>query len=153
MAFQWPPRVEVGGASLLWGGIFSNIFKGNDMKKLVTTLACVALLGACTKEEPTLVATAPAVIVPVEAPTVVPTVPPTSGNGEVVSAPVTGAVGASVAGATEGSGDGMYVVEKGDTLWNIAEKNGISHGNLAKWNNVNDPRELQVGKRLRLTAP
>lgn len=133
--------------------ILSNIFKGNDMKKLLTVMACVALLSACTKEEPALVATEPAVVVPVEAPTVVATVPPTTGNAEVVSATVTGALGASVAGATEGSGDGMYVVEKGDTLWNIAEKNGISHGNLAKWNNVNHPRELQVGKQLRLTAP
>ncbi|QYF95284.1 LysM peptidoglycan-binding domain-containing protein [Massilia sp. PAMC28688] len=123
------------------------------MKKLLTAMACVALLGACSKEEPAPVATAPAVIVPVEPPAVVSTVPPTTGNGEVVSAPVTGAVGASVAGATEGSGDGMYVVEKGDTLWDIAEKNGISHGNLAKWNNVNHPRELQVGRQLRLTAP
>lgn len=47
----------------------------------------------------------------------------------------------------------MYVVEKGDTLWNIAEKNAISHGDLAKWNNINDPRELQVSRELRLTAP
>jgi len=47
----------------------------------------------------------------------------------------------------------MYVVNKGDTLWDIAEKNGISHGDLAKWNNVNDPKDLQVGQKLRLSAP
>jgi len=47
----------------------------------------------------------------------------------------------------------MYVVDKGDTLWDIAEKNSINHGDLAKWNNINDPRELQVGRKLRLTAP
>lgn len=123
------------------------------MKKLLTAMACVAFLGACTKEEPEPVATESAVVVPVEAPTVVATVPADTANADGGSAPGTGAMGASGAGATEGSGDGMYVVEKGDTLWNIAEKNGISHGNLAKWNNVNDPRELQVGKQLRLTAP
>jgi len=125
-------------------------------------MACVSLLGACTKEEPELAASEPAVVAPVEAPTVVApveapavvaTVPPATTDAEAMPAPGTSAVGASGAGATEGSGDGMYVVEKGDTLWNIAEKNGISHGNLAEWNNVNDPRELQVGRKLRLTAP
>ena len=123
------------------------------MKKLLTAMACVALLGACTKEEPELAASEPAVVAPVEAPTVVATVPPATTDAEAMPAPGMSAVGASGAGATEGSGDGMYVVEKGDTLWNIAEKNGISHGNLAEWNNVNDPRELQVGRKLRLTAP
>lgn len=123
------------------------------MKKLLTAMACVALLGACTKEEPELAASEPAVVAPVEAPTVVATVPPATTDAEAMPAPGMSAVGASGAGATEGSGDGMYVVEKGDTLWNIAEKNGISHGNLAEWNNVNDPRELEVGRKLRLTAP
>ncbi|MBZ2208237.1 LysM peptidoglycan-binding domain-containing protein [Massilia soli] len=123
------------------------------MKKLLTALACVALLGACTKEEPAAAASELAVVAPVEAPAVVATVPPPTTNADVVPAPGTGAVGASGAGATQGSGDGMYVVEKGDTLWTIAEKNGIAHGNLAKWNNVDDPKELQVGKKLRLTAP
>lgn len=48
---------------------------------------------------------------------------------------------------------GTYMIEKGDTLWSIAEKNGIKHGDLAKWNNINDPRELQVGRKLMLSAP
>lgn len=129
------------------------------MKKLLTAIACVSLLGACAKEEPAPVATEPVVVVPAESPAVVATVPPATETTEVAPAaiitpvPVTGAVGSSVAGAREGSGDGMYVVEKGDTLWDIAEKNGIAHGNLAKWNNINDPRELHVGRQLRLTAP
>ena len=66
---------------------------------------------------------------------------------------VSSSSGSSVAGATQGAGDGMYMVDKGDTLWNIAERNGIPHGDLAKWNDISDPRQLQVGRKLRLTAP
>ena len=127
------------------------------MKTVLTTIACVTLLAACNKDEPAPVAAEPVVVVPAETTTATPaatqdtqvapateTTPATTGSGSS---------GSSAAGATEGSGGGMYVVNRGDTLWNIAEKNGISHGDLAKWNNINDPRELQVGRELRLTAP
>lgn len=131
------------------------------MKTLLTAIACMSLLAACKKEEPAPVTTAPVVVAPADTTTATPAapVPPATQEGEAAPAttttpaPVSGSSGSSVAGASEGSGDGMYVVDKGDTLWGIAEKNGISHGDLAKWNNVDDPRELQVGRKLRLTAP
>lgn len=48
---------------------------------------------------------------------------------------------------------GTYMVTAGDTLWSIAEKNGIAHGDLAKWNDIDDPRELRIGRTLVLSAP
>lgn len=65
----------------------------------------------------------------------------------------TGTSGASAAGAMQGSGAGMYMVERGDTLWGIAQKNGVSHRDLAEWNNIDDPSDLRAGQELRLSAP
>lgn len=126
------------------------------MKTVLTAIACVSLLAACNKDEPAPVATEPVVVAPAETTTATPAatqdtaVAPTTAS---TPAPGEGSSGSSRAGATEGSGGGTYVVDRGDTLWSIAEKNGIRHGDLAKWNDINDPRELQVGRELRLTAP
>ena len=124
-----------------------------DMKTLLTAFACVTLLAACKKDEPAPVVAEPAVVVPADTTTTTPTETAPPATQATEAPPVSSSSGSSAAGATEGSGGGMYVVNRGDTLWNIAEKNGISHGDLAKWNNINDPRELQVGRELRLTAP
>lgn len=130
------------------------------MKTVLTAIACVSLLAACNKDEPVPV-TEPAVVVPAETSTA-PTaaeLPPATQTTEAAPAAtstpasVADTSGSSAAGATQGSGDGMYVVDRGDTLWNIAQRNGVSHDDLAKWNNISDPRELQVGRELRLTAP
>jgi LysM repeat protein len=125
------------------------------MKTLLTAFICIPLLAACKKEDPVLVTPAPVVVVPAETATATPaaTLPPATQDMEATPAPVSGSSGSSVAGAMQASGDGMYVVENGDTLWNIAEKNAIDHGDLAIWNNINDPTELQIGRKLRLTAP
>ena len=125
------------------------------MKTLLIAVACVSVLAACKNDAPAPVTTAPVVVVPADTTTatLAPATQITETAPATTPASVSGSSGSSVAGATEGSGDGTYVVDKGDTLWDIAEKNGISHGDLAKWNNVNDPRELQVGRKLSLTAP
>jgi LysM repeat protein len=133
---------------------FSNQPGEVDMKTVLVAFACITLLAACKKDEPVPVATEPVVVVPADTTPVTPAteaVPATTTA--TPTTPEPGSSGSSVAGAMEGSGNGMYVVERGDTLWGIAEKNTISHGDLAKWNNINDPRELQVGRQLRLTAP
>jgi N-acetylmuramoyl-L-alanine amidase len=44
----------------------------------------------------------------------------------------------------------VYVVQPGDTLWDIAVANGISWQELAALNKIKDPAKLQVGTRLRL---
>jgi len=46
-----------------------------------------------------------------------------------------------------------YIVVKGDTLYSIAKKNGLSYRELAKWNKIKNPRRLRVGQELRLTPP
>ena len=141
------------------------------MKTLLIAAACIPLLAACKKDAPTPETTAPAVEVP--AATTTTTEPPaaalppatesTEPTAVTATAPVnaptpaptagTESSGASVAGAMDASGGGTYVVDKGETLWSIAQKNGIAHGDLAKWNNIDDPRDLRAGQKLMLSAP
>jgi len=42
----------------------------------------------------------------------------------------------------------VYVVEPGDTLWEIAMMFGVAVEDLKSWNNVTDPRQLSYGDRL-----
>lgn len=46
-----------------------------------------------------------------------------------------------------------HTVAKGDTLARIAKARGLEAADLARWNNVQDPRRLRVGQELRLTPP
>ena len=141
------------------------------MKTLLISVTCITLLAACKNDVPAPETTAPSMEAPASTTMETPpaTVPPATVSTEPTvpatttpastpmpaTAPEAGTAssGSSVAGAAQGSGGGMYVVERGDTLWSIAEKNGINHGDLATWNNVSDPRELRVGQELMLSAP
>jgi LysM repeat protein len=55
--------------------------------------------------------------------------------------------------AAPDSASGTYTVVKGDTLSGIAKTRGLSATDLARWNNISDPRRLRVGQQLRLTPP
>lgn len=131
------------------------------MKTLLVAFACIPLLAACKKDEPVPVTTVPAVVAPAETATPASSTPPAAQSMDspavttstTTPEPASSAVGSSTAAAMQGSGSGQYVVEQGDTLWSIAAKNDIKHGDLEKWNNINDPRELQVGRELTLAAP
>lgn len=46
-----------------------------------------------------------------------------------------------------------YTVAKGDTLYGIASRNGVSASDLAKWNGLSDPGRLSVGQSLVLSPP
>lgn len=46
-----------------------------------------------------------------------------------------------------------YVVRPGDTLYSIAWRYGLDHEALMRWNNIDDPRRLQIGERLVLQPP
>jgi LysM repeat protein len=50
-------------------------------------------------------------------------------------------------------GGETYIVQKGDTLYGIAESRDFSAEDLARWNDISDPRRLRIGQELRLTAP
>lgn len=131
------------------------------MKSLLVALACVPFLAACNKDEPAPADTPPVVQADTVAPTPaadMPSVPATEATEPATAmatapAEMPATVAPSTVDATVTTGNGSYVVTQGDTLWSIADKHGIAHGDLAKWNNINDPRELQVGRKLTLTAP
>ena len=51
------------------------------------------------------------------------------------------------------AGPGEYVVQPGDTLYRIASKYGRSLGDIARWNNLQDPDKLEAGQVLRVVPP
>lgn len=137
------------------------------MKTLLTAVACISLLTACQREEREPVAAEPVVVAPAETTPVAPAaeMPAATENTEVAPATTTtpatttmpeagaGTSGASAAGAMQGSGAGMYRVERGDTLWGIAQENRVNYNDLAEWNDISDPGMLREGQELRLSAP
>jgi membrane-bound lytic murein transglycosylase D len=48
-----------------------------------------------------------------------------------------------------GSSDEYYVVRSGDTLWDIAQKHGVSISNIKKWNNKRS-NTIRPGEKLRI---
>lgn len=48
---------------------------------------------------------------------------------------------------------GYYRVQSGDTLTQIARKQGTSVSNLARWNNLSNSNSIEVGQMLRVVPP
>lgn len=46
--------------------------------------------------------------------------------------------------------EGGYTVKKGDTLWALGQKYGVNWQNIAKENNISDPRMLRIGTVLNI---
>ena len=44
-------------------------------------------------------------------------------------------------------------VQRGETLWSIARRYGVSVGDLARWNGQSTRQPIQVGQRLRVEVP
>lgn len=44
----------------------------------------------------------------------------------------------------------IYIVKPGDTLWQIATQYGLSVDQLASYNNITDPNNLQIDQELRI---
>ena len=55
--------------------------------------------------------------------------------------------------STRGSVPESYVVRSGDTLYSIAFRYGLDQRQLASWNNLRNPNQINAGQRLVLRAP
>ena len=56
----------------------------------------------------------------------------------------------STASVASTKGGRYHVVQKGDTLWDIAKRNGISVAKLKELNNINNHYRLKIGTKLRI---
>jgi len=54
---------------------------------------------------------------------------------------------------TEPAPDGFYRVERGDTLYSIARRNRRSVAELARWNDLTDTNQIEVGQLIRVRPP
>jgi len=48
---------------------------------------------------------------------------------------------------------GVYIVRPGDTLYSIAWRYQVDYHDLVRWNDIDNPDQLRVGRRLRLGPP
>jgi len=80
----------------------------------------------------------------------------------VRQAPIADRAPSAGSGATDSTGappsprearDGVYLVQKGDTLRDIATAFGRDHRDIARWNNIDDPNKLRIGQELRVIPP
>lgn len=56
----------------------------------------------------------------------------------------------STVSETSSSGDRYHVVQSGDTLWDIAKRNGISVEKLKELNNISNHYHLKIGTKLKV---
>jgi len=63
------------------------------------------------------------------------------------------AVAERPATVTREARDGVYTVQRGDTLYSIAMAFGVDVRDLARWNGLADAGVLRVGQALRITPP
>lgn len=65
----------------------------------------------------------------------------------------TSGAGTTAAAPLEPAPPGYYRVKRGDTLYRIALENGQSYRDVAAWNNIVNPNQIEVGQLLRVVAP
>ena len=58
-----------------------------------------------------------------------------------------------VAAPVASAGPGFYVVKRGDTLFGIALDQGHDYKDIAAWNNLANPNQIQIGQVLRVIPP
>jgi lipoprotein NlpD len=75
---------------------------------------------------------------------------------QTTSSPVTttsGEAANSLPGSENAGKPGYYTVQRGDTLTRIGLNNGQGWRDLARWNNLTNPDEIEVGQVLRVLPP
>jgi len=76
------------------------------------------------------------------------------GSGRSSQASMSAATSAAPARPTASNAPvGFHDVQKGETLFSIAFQHGVDYREVAQWNGMEDANILEVGQRLRLTAP
>ncbi len=60
---------------------------------------------------------------------------------------------ASLPGADNAGKPGYYTVRSGDTLMRIAMESGQAWRDVARWNNLDNPNQIEVGQVLRVAPP
>lgn len=117
------------------------------MIQFVLPTIMLVLVAACGNKEqappPPPPPPPPQVVAPVPAPVIAPAAESLLEKSPEPKAPIAAEI------AKPGS-DGHTVV-KGDTLYSIAKKHGVKHQDLAKWNNITNPKRLRLGQKLRLS--
>jgi lipoprotein NlpD len=111
--------------------------EGGRMKSLaryLTVVALVAVLGACSSQKPAPVVDRSG----------------TGSAGRPGAAPDKAVAGATAARVAK---DGVYTVQKGDTLYSIATAFRVDVHELARWNGLQDASALNIGQSLRVTPP
>ncbi|WP_430390935.1 peptidoglycan DD-metalloendopeptidase family protein [Dyella sp. 20L07] len=68
----------------------------------------------------------------------------------VVVVPAGGSTARTVAPTARPAPGGSYRVNKGDTLYSIAFRNGVDFRDLASWNNIDSPYTIWPGQELKL---
>ena len=111
-------------------------------RPLVLTTLTVALLSACTSSV--------RVPAPVEDRTGMSRGPQTSSSPVTTSSAETVK---SLPGSENAGKPGYYTVQQGDTLTRIGLNNGQAWRDLARWNNLKNPDEIEVGQVLRVAPP
>ncbi|MCA3208399.1 LysM domain-containing protein, partial [Cupriavidus sp.] len=54
---------------------------------------------------------------------------------------------------SEPAPEGYYRVERGDTLYSIARRHNRSVSELARWSNISDSSQIEVGQLIRVKPP
>jgi len=122
------------------------------MNRFFSVALLLATLIACGKKEEEAAPEAPSVPAPAVVPESAPTrqTTPEPAQPAATPAPETKMPPAE---AKEKPADNTYTVVKGDTLYDIAQKHGLDYRDLARWNDIKNPRRIRIGQKLRLTAP
>lgn len=104
----------------------------------------LVFVAACGKKEQAPPPPPPQEVAPVPAPVIAPVAEPVAEKSPEPKAAI-------AAESAKPSSDG-YTIVKGDTLYSIAKKHGVNHQDLAKWNNITNPKRLRLGQKLRLSG-